>query len=159
LLHESRTDIPIYRDYLDSVRSVSSSINERFGDGSWQPVDLRIEDNFAEVCAAYKQFDVLLVNSVFDGMNLVVKEAVLLNERAGAVVLSENTGAYEEIGDWAISVNPFDVDQQAEALREALRLPRDERAKRIDAIAASVRAHPVAEWVERQIDELETLRR
>ena len=73
--------------------------------------------------AAYKQFDVLLVNAVFDGLNLVAKEAPLVNERGGVLVLSENAGAHEELGEWALTVNPFDVEGQAEALHEALTMP------------------------------------
>ena len=73
------------------------------------PIDLQIDDNFPRSVAAYKQFDVLLVNAIFDGLNLVAKEAPLVNERDGVLVLSENAGAHEELGEWALTVNPFDV--------------------------------------------------
>ena len=74
----------------------------------------------------------LLVNAIFDGLNLVAKEAPLVNARNGVLVLSENTGAHEELGEWAMTVNPFDVAGQAEAIHEALELPEDERARRLD---------------------------
>ena len=77
--------------------------------------------------AAYKQYDVLLVNAVFDGLNLVAKEAPLVNTRDGVLVLSENAGAHEELGEWAVTVNPFDVSGQAEAIHEALELAEAER--------------------------------
>ena len=93
--------------------------------------------------AAYKQFDVLLVNAIFDGMNLVAKEAPLVNERDGVVVLSENTGAHAELGEWALSVNPFDVEGQAEAIATALSMEagRAARATRGDS-RARARARP-----------------
>ena len=66
--------------------------------------------------AAYKQFDVLFVNPIFDGMNLIAKEGPLVNERDGVLVLSENAGAHEKLGEWALTVNPFDLEDQADAL-------------------------------------------
>ena len=96
----------------------------------WAPIDLRIADNFPQAVAAYKQYDVLLVNAIFDGMNLVAKEAPLVNERDGVLVLSENAGAHDELGDWALTVNPFDVSGQAEAIHRALEMPPQERRER-----------------------------
>ena len=72
----------------------------------------------------------LLVNPIFDGMNLVAKEAPFVNERDGVVVLSENAGAHEELGDWTLTVNPFDIEGKAEALHEALTMPPEERRRR-----------------------------
>ena len=90
----------------------------------------------------------LLVNAVFDGLNLVAKEAPLVNERDGVLVLSENAGAHEELGEWALTVNPFDVDGQAEALHEALTMPPEERRRRLEAIRAHVRDHDLAAWID-----------
>ena len=105
--------------------------------------------------AAYKQYDVLLVNAIFDGMNLVAKEAPLVNERDGVLVLSENTGAHEELGDWALTVNPFDVTAQAEALHEAIRMAPDERRRRHDRIRGHVRGHGIDGWIEAQLADLD----
>jgi trehalose 6-phosphate synthase len=95
------------------------------------------------------------VNAIFDGLNLVAKEAPLLNERDGVVVLSENTGAHEELGEWVVSVNPFDVAAQAEALHDALTMAPAERGRRLDAIRAHVQEHDVAEWIEAQLADLD----
>jgi trehalose 6-phosphate synthase len=116
---------------------------------------LRIADNFAQSVAAYKQFDVLLVNAIFDGMNLVAKEAPLVNRRDGVVVLSENAGAHAELGQWAVSVNPFDVEAQAAAIHEAVTMAGDERRRRIEAVRAQVREHDVGRWIELQLQALE----
>ena len=116
-------------------------MNDRFQQSGWRPIDLEIADNFAKSVAAYKQFDVLLVNAIFDGMNLVAKEAPLVNERDGVVVLSENAGAHAELGEWALTVNPFDVEGQAEAIERALSMDADERQSRLEAIRAHVREH------------------
>jgi len=105
--------------------------------------------------AAYKQFDVLFVNAIFDGLNLVAKEAPLVNTRDGAVVLSENTGVSEELGPWTLEINPFDVAAQAEAIHEALQMPLDERRRRLDSIRTHVREHDLAHWLALQLDELD----
>ena len=143
LLDPSRQDIPEYAEYLGAIQRAARRVNDRFQQEGWTPIDLRIEDNFAEAVAAYKQFDVLLVNAIFDGLNLVAKEAPLVNERDGVLVLSENAGSHEELGAWALSVNPFDVEGQAEAIYAALTMPLEERRARLEAIGAHVRAHDV----------------
>jgi trehalose 6-phosphate synthase len=155
LLDPSRQEIPEYSEYLGAIQRAARAVNERFRQGEWLPIDLRIEDNFLQAVAAYKQFDVLLVNAIFDGLNLIAKEAPLVNERDGVLILSENTGAHEELGRWAISVNPFDVAGQAEALHEALELPRAERRARLEAIKRQVREHDIAAWIEGQLEDLE----
>ena len=71
------------------------------------------------------------MNAIFDGMNLVAKEAPLVNGRDGVLVLSENAGAHDELGEWALTVNPFDVAGQAEAIYEALTMPAEERQRRL----------------------------
>ena len=157
LLDPSRQDIPEYAEYLGAIQRAARRVNDRFQRGGWTPIDLRIEDNFLETVAAYKQFDVLLVNAIFDGLNLVAKEAPLINERDGVLVLSENAGSHEELGEWALTVNPFDVNGQAEAIYAGLTMPVEERRARLDAIRAHVRAHDVTDWLAAQLDDLDSL--
>ena len=142
LLDPSRQTIPEYVEYLAAVEQAVERVNGRHRGA----IELRVADNFPQSVAAYKQYDVLLVNAVSDGMNLVAKEAPLVNTRDGVLVLSENAGAHEELGAWAITVNPFDVWGQAEALHEALSLGEAERRRRIEAIRAHVRTNDVRAW-------------
>ena len=157
LLDPSRQDIPEYAEYLGAIQRAARRVNDRFQQNGWTPIDLRIEDNFLETVAAYKQFDVLLVNAIFDGLNLVAKEAPLVNERGGVLVLSENAGSHEELGQWALTVNPFDVEGQAEAIHTALTMPRDERRARLEAIRAQVAQHDVSDWLAAQLVDLDRL--
>ena len=147
LLDPSRQTIPEYVEYASLIRSAAEVLNARFATQGWQPLELRIEDNFAQVVAAYREYDVLFVNAVYDGMNLVVKEAPLVNERAGAVVLSDNTGAFEELAPYVVPVNPFDLGEQTDALLRALTMSEEERTSRSDAIRDHVREHDVSVWV------------
>jgi trehalose 6-phosphate synthase len=149
LLAPSREDIPEYVDYLEEIRRAAAAIPE---------VELDVADDFPRSLAGYKEFDVLLVNAVFDGLNLVAKEAFLLNTRDGALVLSENAGAHEELAEWAVTVDPFDVSDQADALYEALMLPADERRRRAEAMRAHVRAHDIREWIDAQLTDLDAVR-
>ena len=158
LLDPSRQDIPEYAEYLGAIQRAARAVNDRFQRDGWVPLDLQIQDNFTQAVAASKQFDVLLVNAIFDGMNLVAKEAPLVNARDGVLVLSENTGAHDELGEWALTVNPFDVAGQAEAIHEGLTMTAAERRRRREAIVAQVRGHDIARWIETQLSDLDEAR-
>ena len=119
-LQPSRQDVPEYVEYLEKIEALVAVINHRHGTTDWMPIDLRLRDDFEEAVALYKHYDLLLVNAMWDGMNLVAKEGPLVNTRDGMIVLSENTGAHEELGECALSVNPFDVQEQADAMHHAL---------------------------------------
>jgi trehalose 6-phosphate synthase len=155
LLDPSRQDIPEYAEYVGAIQREARRVNDRFQRGRWVPINLQISDNFPQAVAAYKDFDVLFVNAIFDGLNLVAKEAPLVNERDGVVILSENAGSHDELGDWVLSVNPFDVAGQADALHAALTMPSEERRERLDAIRTWVREHDLAAWTEVQLRALD----
>jgi trehalose 6-phosphate synthase len=154
LLDPSRQDIPEYSEYLAAIQRAARTVNDRFQRRDWVPLDLQIADNFPQAVAAYKQFDVLLVNAIFDGMNLVAKEAPLVNTRDGVLILSENTGAHEELGEWSLTVNPFDVAGQAEAIHLALVMPPEERARRLAGIREAVRSYDIGRWIDDQLEDL-----
>ena len=155
LLDPSRQAVPEYAAYLERIEEAVAGLNRRFGVEGWLPVDLQVADNFPRSVAAYKQYDVLLVNAVFDGLNLVAKEGPLVNTRDGVLVLSENAGAHEELAPWALTVNPFDVADQADALHAALTMPDAERGARAAGLRAQVRAHDIAAWTEAQLGDFD----
>jgi trehalose 6-phosphate synthase len=157
LLDPSRQDIPEYSEYLGAIQRAARVVNDRFRTEGWLPLEIRIEDNFHQAVAAYKQYDVLLVNAIFDGMNLVAKEAPLVNARDGVLVLSENTGAHDELGEWAITVNPFDLSGQAAALYEALTMSETERRRRLQGIRSRVAEHDIAAWIDAQLADLDAV--
>ena len=158
LLDPSRQEIPEYAEYLAAIEREARRVNDRFQRSAWTPIDLQIDDDFPKSVAAYKQFDVLLVNAIFDGMNLVAKEAPLVNTRDGVVVLSENAGAHSELGEWALTINPFDLSGQAAALHEALTMDEGERRARLAGIRAHVSEHDIGTWIEAQLADLDAVR-
>jgi trehalose 6-phosphate synthase len=155
LLQPSRQDVPEYVEYVEKITRLVADINFKHGHTDWNPIDLRFRNDFHLAVAAYKQFDVLMVNSQFDGMNLISKEAVLVNERGGVLVLSENTGAHEELGAHALTVHPFDIEQQAEALWQALTMPSVERQERLAACSRIVRENDIGKWLRSQMRDIE----
>jgi trehalose 6-phosphate synthase len=143
--------IPEYIDERRRIEETAAAVETRFPGA----LRLRIADDFHQSIAAYKQFDVLLVNAVMDGLNLVAKEAPFVNTRDGVVVLSVNTGAHEEIGEWTVPVDPLDVEGQADALEAALALPEEERRSRRAAIRSHLRRHDLTRWVDAQLSDLD----
>ncbi len=153
--YPSRQDLAVYRDYTAEVQRVADEINSTFGTDGWTPVVLHVKDDFARSLGAYRLADVALVNPIRDGMNLVAKEIPVVSDDGCALVLSREAGAYEELGDDAVTVNPYDVTGTADALHEALTMPHDERARRTERLAAAATALPPQQWF---LDQLEALR-
>ncbi|MCK7628038.1 trehalose-6-phosphate synthase [Streptomyces sp. RS10V-4] len=152
--YPSRQDLAVYRDYTAEVSKVAEEINAEFGTPDWQPVELHVKDDFARSLAAYRLADVALVNPIRDGMNLVAKEVPVVSDAGCALVLSREAGAWEELGEDAVGVNPYDVGQTAEALHTALSMPDGERAARSARLAAAATALPPARWF---LDQLRAL--
>ena len=158
-LQPSRGDIPEYAAYAEEIQKAVEKVNEAHGTEDWRPIVLSMEDNFPRSVAAYKAYDVLLVNAVRDGMNLVAKEAAVVNEKNGVLVLSETAGAHEELGEFAITVNPFDLDESADAIYAALTMPEEEKKRRAEGLKRQVRDNTIEEWVEAQLKDIAARRR
>jgi trehalose 6-phosphate synthase len=153
-LMPSRQDVPEYAGYLAQLGAVVAEVNARHHMEGWQPIDMRLQEDLAFAVASYQIADALVVNAVNDGMNLVAKEAVLVNQRDGVLLLSESTGAHEELGPHAITVHPFDLQQQADAMYEALTMPAEDRKRLLAAAAEVVRSNDVERWLRSQLDDL-----
>ncbi|MFJ8596440.1 trehalose-6-phosphate synthase [Streptomyces sp. NPDC093598] len=152
--YPSRQDLAVYRDYTAEVQRLADEINAEYGTPGWTPVVLHVKDDFARSLAAYRLADVALVNPIRDGMNLVAKEVPVVSDAGCALVLSREAGAYEELGEDAITVNPYDVTGTAAALHEALSMRPEERTERSKRLAAAATALPPAQWFVDQLDAL-----
>jgi trehalose 6-phosphate synthase len=153
-LMPSRTDVPEYAEYLERIEALVAVVNHRHGTPDWMPIQLKLRDDLEEAVAAYKHYDVLLVNAMFDGMNLVAKEGPMVNERDGVSILSENTGAHEELGEHALSVNPFDIQALADSIHAALTMQPAERASRLRGLKEIVTARDPGDWIDEQLDDI-----
>jgi len=153
-LMPSRTDVPEYAEYLERIEALVAVVNHRHGTPDWMPINLKLRDDLEEAVASYKHYDVLLVNAMFDGMNLVAKEGPMVNERAGVSILSENTGAHEELGEYALSVNPFDIQELADSIHAALTMDGDERERRLTGLKEIVTARDPGDWIDEQLSDI-----
>jgi len=144
----TRGGIGAYKAHARDVFQQAEAINSRFGDADWQPIEVFFQQNRTEALVALSMYDVLLVNSVADGLNLVSKEGAIVNQRDGVLVLSQNVGAYQELQGDAIGVDPYDVDATADALHRGLAMPEIERHTRAEGLRRAVREHEFQDWLE-----------
>ena len=130
LAYPSRQGLAEYLAYGAEIVHTAERINQTWGSPDWTPIALHVEDDRTHSLAALTISDVLLVNPVRDGLNLVAKEGPLLNRADGVLVLSREAGAWDELSGAALGVNPFDVSGTADALHRALRWTSEERRSR-----------------------------
>jgi trehalose 6-phosphate synthase len=152
----SRMDVEEYRDYLDDVSAVVGRINAKYAnvETGWQPIQIIMGESYPRVLAAMKWYDVLLVNSIIDGMNLVAKEGALINERNGVIILSEGAGAAQQLSDAALMISPADVEGTAQAIFEALTMPVQERQRRSHLLRRAVERDDVTVWFRTQLADI-----
>jgi len=156
-LQPSRQDVAVYRSYLRRVRQAATRINNQYGGQGWVPIRLEFGENQRKAMAALRNFDVLVVNPVYDGLNLVVKEGALVNRAEGMIVLSENAGAHEELQPHVLSINPFDIMATAQAMFDGLMMSGEERRRRNGAAREVVRTNDIARWITRQVQDIREL--
>ncbi len=151
MAYASRGGLPEYLAYRTEVESVADMVNERWGTADWTPVILDVSDNYPRSVAALTRYDVLLVNPISDGLNLVAKEGPILNTNDGVVALSREAGAWDELGTAALELNPYDIAGTAETLGAGLDMGREERSDRAKALFAAASARSPKDWLDDQL--------
>ncbi|MCI0487978.1 MAG: trehalose-6-phosphate synthase [Blastocatellia bacterium] len=150
----SRLSVEEYKQYLEEIMIAAGWINTKFSDGNWQPIELFVGENYARAIAALQLYDVLLVNPVIDGMNLVAKEGAIVNENNGVIVLSEGAGAAEQLGEGSMVVSPADVIGTSESLRKALEMPLEERSRKAEWLRRTVAEEDITMWLHHQFQDI-----
>jgi trehalose 6-phosphate synthase len=149
----SRMEVDEYMDYLRDIMSEAGMINANYSTPYWEPVRIIVGDNYERAIAAMQLYDVLLVNPLADGMNLVAKEGVLVNQKDGVLVLSEDAGAFYELGEYALTVSPFDIFGTANALHQALSMAPEDKRQRAEALRDIVKKADIRDWFYDQVDD------
>jgi trehalose 6-phosphate synthase len=149
--YPSRLGVPAYARYRHEVEATADAVNARWGTSEWTPVELLTDDDYPRSLAALRRYDVLLVNPVRDGLNLVAKEGPMVNEHHGQLVLSTEAGAWSELLGAADGISPFDVEATALALEAALDRDGDERRARADLLRRSAAARTPSDWLDDQL--------
>ena len=150
----SRSDLGVYQTYTDEIFELVDSINDNFGSLEWQPVQVLYENNYAQAIAGMYHYDVLMVNPLVDGMNLVAKEGPLVNKGDGVLLISEMAGAHEQLKQYSLNVSPTDLEGTVNALHTALTMPSEERRRRADALKALIQEEDIVHWLESQFRDL-----
>lgn len=146
-LYPSREELPEYLAYRNEVERIAARVNERFGTRNRSPVILEIADDHDASIAALSLSDVLVVNALRDGMNLVAKEGPVLNRRDGVLTLSREVGAFAELGEDAVAIEPYDITGTAAAIHRALSMPTGERHARARRLSDQSARHPPRQWL------------
>lgn len=157
ILVPSRLGVDVYQDYLDELMAAAGRVNASYGDSEWEPVRLVVGENYPRAVAALQLYDVLLVNAIADGMNLVAKEGPIVNQRDGVLILSERAGARQQLESAATVISPCDVYATAEALHQALSMPPEKRRERADRLRWLIERADITDWLCRQLDSVTEL--
>jgi trehalose 6-phosphate synthase len=157
LLVPSRMDVKEYRNYLDELMATAGRVNATHGSPEWEPVRVLVGDSYPRAVAAMQLYDVLMVNAIVDGMNLVAKEGPILNQRDGVLILSERAGARQQLEPGALIVSPCDVYATAEALHQALVMSAEDREERACRLQWIVRRQDIADWLCSQLEAISKL--
>jgi trehalose 6-phosphate synthase len=146
-VYASRESLPEYLAYRTEIEHVVERLNERWATPGYTPVLLDLEDDFAATVAALRRYELLVVNPIRDGLNLVAMEGPALNERDGVLVLSREAGAYDELADVALGVNPFDITGTAATMARGLSMSAEERRARAGVLRQRTRSRTPAQWL------------
>lgn len=150
-LSPSRTAVRDYIEYRREIEATVDEINARWGSESWKPVLYRAESNYPRAVALLRRYDVLLINPIRDGLNLVAKEGPLVNERNGVLLLSREAGAFDELAGIATEVHPYDITQTAQAMSDALDMDEDIRAEMNEDLREIAGSRGPREWLDEQL--------
>jgi len=150
-VYPSRTGVPAYHRYTEAVSDAVDRINARWGDGDWTPISYDTRDDYPWSVAVLRRADVLLINPIRDGLNLVAKEGAIVNDHDAVLCLSPEAGVWSELADAALEVHPYDVAGTADALDRALRMPAGERAARAARLRELATARRPLDWLDDQL--------
>jgi len=153
----TRTHLRPYQRYMEEVTQLIETINNKYGTEEWHPIDFFFENNYMQAMAGMRLYDVLLVNAVIDGMNLVAKEGPTVNTRDGVLILSETVGAHEQLGHFALTVTPTDLEGTTQALYAALTMAPDERKKRATELKRSIEKEDLTNWLRHLLEDVTNL--
>ena len=156
-LMSSRLDVPEYQSYMDELMAAAGRVNARFGEAHWEPVRVMVGENLPRAMAAMQVYDVLLVNSIADGMNLVAKEGPTINQRNGVLILSDTTGARQQLAPGALVISPCDIYATSEAMHNALEMPEAERIEKADRLRWLIEREDITCWLLNQFQAVKDL--
>ena len=153
----TRQQIKEYKNYLNDVHRIIKKLNHKYAKNNWKPVECLFKADYNLVVAAFKNYDCIIVNPISDGMNIVPKEAAVVNEKNGILILSETAGCFDEIKEETIPVNPYDISETAEAYYKAITMGENDRKKRLINLNRIVANRNIYDWISNQFRDIKTI--
>lgn len=153
----SRQSLPEYKRYTAEVMKTIDKVNKKYGTPAWQPITAFCQNDRTLALAAMQDYDVLLVNPIIDGMNLVAKEGAAVNRKGGVLLLSRTVGAFQQLAKACVPTSPTDVEETAQALYKALTLPAEERRSKATMARLIVERQDLDAWMQRQVADINAL--
>ncbi len=155
----TRQYIKNYIEYSEAVEEIIKHINSKHGKDGWKPIEYIFKADYNLVVAAFKNYDCLIVNPIADGMNIVPKEASVVNQTQGVVILSETAGSFEDLKEHIIGINPFDITQTARAYHDALEMSLDKRYEKWKALRELASKRTIYDWISEQFEDMEKIKK
>ncbi|HEY0755020.1 MAG TPA: trehalose-6-phosphate synthase [Ktedonobacteraceae bacterium] len=153
----SRQGLLEYKRYTADVMKIINKVNKKYGTSAWQPITAFCQNDRTLALAAMQYYDVLMVNPIIDGMNLVAKEGPVVNQNQGVLLLSRTVGAFQQLGKASVPTSPTDVEETANALYQALTMPEEERRSKSTMARQVVERQDLGAWMQRQIIDMNEL--
>ncbi len=153
----TRENVKEYQDYKQNVNNIIKEINEKYSKNGWKPIVPHFDAEYSLVTAAFKNYDCLLINSIHDGMNIVPKEGSIVNENNGILIISETTGAYDELKEDSININALDISSTADAIYKAVTMEQEERKQRLNGLKNTIKEYDVYKWIGEQLNDIKKL--
>ena len=157
ILAPSRLEVEEYKTYLDEIMAAVGRVNAKHGSSEWEPIRVLVGDDYPRAIAAMQVYDTLLVNSIADGMNLVAKEGSIVNRQDGTLILSDRTGARQQLEPGALVISPCDVYATAEALHQSIQMSLDDRKEKASRLRYIVEREDIRDWLCRQLEAIRDL--
>ena len=150
----SRTHIRQYQRYMEEIQQLIDHINQTFANQDWQPIRAFMENNYTQAIAGMKLYDILLVNTIIEGMSLVAKEGPVVNSHDGVLVLSESSGAYHQLAEGVLAVSPTDIEGTMETLYQAITMSPEERKERAKTLSDAIQREDINHWICNQLEDI-----
>ncbi len=150
----TRENLDDYKKYRQDIEEIIDKINLKYSTDDWQPITEIFDAPYELVIAALKNYDCLMVNPICDGMNIVSKEGAILNKKNGILILSKEAGSYDELKNYVLKVDPYDVSGTANAIFQAVNMNKKERTYKMEGLNEIIQNNTLKDWISKQFKDI-----
>ncbi len=151
----TRENLDDYKNYRNAIKLLIERINWLYSSKDWKPIEEIFDAPYELVVAAFKNYDCLMVNPICDGMNVVSKEGPLVNETNGGMILSEQAGSYEELKDFVLNVDPYDITETSKAIYSAVTMDKNDKIRNSECLKDIIENNTINDWISEQFQDID----